>query len=373
MLMIGLSAATLTSCGGDKKTRDPFAYDAARPLGARVEHLGPRGEVELDRVTYSATDGEQVPALFARVPPGRPRKGCLVFELGLGTKKEDAEFAWTGAARLGLSTFTIDLRNHGERAASPDAWERAAGDPALLASMVRGTVLDLRRALDYLEQQPACRRNVGYAGVSLGGIIGALLAGRDERVRATALLSTPSSWRVLVDDTDAILPGLEQDPEALRAALRRLAPLDPDRWVGRIAPRPVIVFSGSDDPVVPPASAHGLYAAARQPKSLVDYRGAHDPFAAPDGAGNATRLANFLKTELADSGGTMSDVRGPLVRDGGAGHALHRRAPRPRRCCRQAADLSSLSSILLGRSQIGYSLFVSPCRGPIRSREHPRG
>ncbi len=301
-LVLGLAAAGLSSCGAERKAPvDPFAYDPAQPLNARVAHLGERGVVEVDHVTYSSSDGERVPALFARLPAGEPRRGCLIFQLGLGTKKEDAAFVWPGAARLGLSTFTIDIRFHGERAETPDTLDRVERDPALVASMVRGTVLDLRRALDYLETQPACRTNVGYAGVSLGGILGALLAGRDERIRAAALMAVPSSWRVLVDDTDAILPGLEDDATRLAAGLRLLSPLDPARWIGRISPRPVIVFSGSDDPVVPPAAAHALYAAAKKPKTLVDYNGDHDPFAGPDGTANAQRLADFLTSNLADN------------------------------------------------------------------------
>jgi fermentation-respiration switch protein FrsA (DUF1100 family) len=66
--------------------------------------------------------------------------------------------------------------------------------------------------------------------------------------------------------------GLE--PRAWRALWARLgawwlAPVEPARYAGRIAPRPVVLVNGLGDPLIPRSSVEALYAAAREPRRLV--------------------------------------------------------------------------------------------------------
>jgi fermentation-respiration switch protein FrsA (DUF1100 family) len=60
---------------------------------------------------------------------------------------------------------------------------------------------------------------------------------------------------------------------ALFAALLR--PLEPERTVGAIAPRPVLVVASGDDSWVPRESVERLFAAAREPKRMAWFGGAH--------------------------------------------------------------------------------------------------
>jgi fermentation-respiration switch protein FrsA (DUF1100 family) len=57
-----------------------------------------------------------------------------------------------------------------------------------------------------------------------------------------------------------------------------LGPYDLERWIGRIAPRPVMLVEGRHDPIVSPADALQLAAAARPPKTVLYFDGGHDPF-----------------------------------------------------------------------------------------------
>jgi hypothetical protein len=45
----------------------------------------------------------------------------MIRQFGYGAKKEDSAQAWQGLASLGFTTFSIDLRDYGARAASPYA------------------------------------------------------------------------------------------------------------------------------------------------------------------------------------------------------------------------------------------------------------
>jgi cephalosporin-C deacetylase-like acetyl esterase len=307
----------LAGCGGGDGVEEPpplpavpdsFSYDRSRPLDASVKRLG--GElgkrarasgVPVDSVTFTAADGERVPALFARPPREKRPYPCVIFENGLTSRKEQAAFLWAPIASVGVASFTIDLRYHGERATRRVNSAVAARDPELLPKMVRGTVLDLRRALDYLESRRDCDpRRLGYVGVSLTAITGALLAGVDDRVRAPALLTGGGNWAEIVRGDSLLLEGLEnrRDRSALRRALRRLAPLDPVRYAGHISPRAVLMVNGRQDRTITPASARALHAAARDPKTVDWYEGGHNVFFGVAGEDVTGELLSWLEREL---------------------------------------------------------------------------
>jgi fermentation-respiration switch protein FrsA (DUF1100 family) len=167
--------------------------------------------------------------------------------------------------------------------------------------MIRDDVIDLRRALDYLDGRPECRRNFGYLGTSEGALLGALLAGGDTRIHAAVLTSIGATWRsALLYGTDLLLPGITARPATMETAVRKLRAFDAARWIGKISPRPVLLVDGLRDPRVPVVEALNLDAAAREPKTLVLHRGGHDPFAAPDGQRVRDRIGLFLYDQLVD-------------------------------------------------------------------------
>jgi pimeloyl-ACP methyl ester carboxylesterase len=257
--------------------------------------------VELHTITFTSSyDGSQVAALEA-IPRGVCSRGCVIWQFGFGSQKEDSSQAWRRLASLGLSTFSIDLRHHGARSSGTAELERVSRSPTLYAEVIRGTVADLRSAIDYLQQQPYCRRNVAVAGVSLGGVIGAILAAIDERIKAAVIMSTPGRWReVLTQSAIPLFQGSAPDPEQLAAAQRILSPLDPARFIGQISPRAVLILNGREDEIVPLSTARALQAAAREPKTVVEYGGGHDPFSGPAGVSNAQAVASFLFRNLVE-------------------------------------------------------------------------
>lgn len=309
MLLVGAAAG----CGGvQPKAPAPvasLAYDRRAPLDVQDakskrfpadRHSRPIG---LDVSTFSyESDGRRVPAIMAR-PLKRASTGCLIWENGLFSKKEDSIIAWEGAGALGLTTFSIDLRGHGARAASSHTLANALKDPRQVYDIVRGSAIDLRRGIDYLDSKSFCKHNIGLVGGSLGGMIGAAVAGSDPRIEVAALLSVPGTWRELLTQTDLFLPGIEKDPKKFRAALDLLQPLDPVQWVAKISPRPLLLTRGDSDPIVSAAAFEDLAAAALQPVAVQTYAGGHNPFAPPDvtpgtARSNAAALTDFLRRQL---------------------------------------------------------------------------
>jgi fermentation-respiration switch protein FrsA (DUF1100 family) len=279
-------ALLIGGCGADKPARRMQTV----PVTSRSD-----GEVNVRTITYrSSFDGSRVAALAA-VPRAVPSRGCVIWQFGLGSKKEDSSVTWQGLASLGLTTVSIDFRYHGARASPTDS-EQLYRNPTLLPKLIRGTVGDFHSLIDYLEKQAYCSGNIAYAGVSLGGAIGAILAATDKRVQAAVLISTPGSWRG-VQPAD---PWTRRHPAVIAEFTRLLTPLDPDRFIGRISPRPVLIVSGIDDQTVLFRNARALQAAAREPKTIIDYQGGHNPIDSPDAASSAQAAVSFLLRNIVE-------------------------------------------------------------------------
>jgi hypothetical protein len=59
--------------------------------------------------------------------------------------------------------------------------------------------------------------------------MGSLLAGVDQRVQATVLVVSGADWRLFIEKSDALLPGIETNPAAAEHAVEVLDRVDPKR------------------------------------------------------------------------------------------------------------------------------------------------
>jgi pimeloyl-ACP methyl ester carboxylesterase len=231
-----------------------------------------------------------------------------MYQGGLGQTKEEFPQLRAGAAKLRLATFTIDPRNGGARG-SVAQMVAAIQQPETLLAMVLDTVVDLRIGLDYLESRPECHHNIGYMGTSFGGVVGTLLSAQDPRIEAAVLTSIGATFKeaILVGgltaksnpDIPVQVPAAATNPAVLAHAVSILSPYDPVKWVGRIAPRPLMLINGRFDPHVVPIGALELAAAAGDPKTVLYFNGGHNPFApGPDLNTVTTQVAQFLVSNL---------------------------------------------------------------------------
>lgn len=303
LLAVFAAALVIAGCGtdgADGPPPGPLYYDRTLPLKPQVGKVSKDGPVDVQRVTFDATDGERVPGLLA-LPGGEGARACVLYQGGIGSRKEDAGLVWRGLGALDIGTFTIDVRAQGERASSPDEFAGILNDPDALYDWLLGTELDLRRALDYLGSRPECDPlKIGYVGLSQGGILGTLLAGVDDRIAAAVIMSVGGDWdRALSTGGGLILPRQAADPQARKAALKRLEPLSLKTYVAKISPRPVLFLNGDKDTSIPLADARDLQAAAGQPKEVVVYDGPHNAFESPEALDAAVR---FIRDKLDEAG-----------------------------------------------------------------------
>lgn len=162
---------------------------------------------------------------------------------------------------------------------------RALHGPRVLLAIpaVRRAILDtppaILLALDHLLAQPYVDpRRVELVGVSLGSPFAVVAGALDPRCRRVWSIHGAGDLRRL------LAAGLERRIgfAPLREAVAALAYLcgagpsvAPERWVGRISPRPFVMVNGSGDERLPRRAILALYARARQPKELVWLPGPH--------------------------------------------------------------------------------------------------
>ena len=258
-----------------------FAYDTGEPLDPRIERRSrTTADARIEWLTYAGGDGERVPALFAVPRDARLPLACVIVGHGFRGDKESFPI-WDMLGRVGFATFAIDARSHGQRRDAA-VLDQVATDPALLADMLRQTVIDMRRGIDYLATRTECDpERIGYVGASMGGFLGSMLAGADVRVQAPVLLVSGADWETMLGSEVAQRFRREASPQDVERAREVLDPVDAKHWIGRISPRPVLMVNGDRDTSVPPDSARALHRAAREPKQVVWYEGGH---AIPSGA-----------------------------------------------------------------------------------------
>jgi dienelactone hydrolase len=257
-----------------------FAPEASAPLDlwlGAADPLGTLPDLRHQRLEYTSR-GDRVPGRLLLPPVGEGPFPLVLLQHGAGGSKhapylDAAAGPWV---RAGAAVASIDFPLHGERASAKltaDLLRGLAGSaPAvdgLRLGLVRQAVLDLVRAVDALASQPFIAADrITYAGFSMGAILGAIFLGIDARPRAAAL---------------ALGGGGAGPPE-----------VDPARFIGRFAPRPLLFVNAERDEVIPRAATEALFAAAGEPKQITWFDTNH---AGLRGAA-LKRMWEFLRPEL---------------------------------------------------------------------------
>jgi dienelactone hydrolase len=241
-----------------------FQPDADEPLGLwRRDEAPPESHPDLRAHAFEfSSRGDRVPGRLLLPPEARGPVPLVLLQHGASGSKDEPYMLQVAApwVRGGVAVASIDFPLHGARANPKMArllrdGLGLEGRPSqagrrVLREFVRQAVLDLRRTLDAAAQLPGVDTGrVGYAGLSLGSIVGATFCGIDPRPRAAAL---------------ALGGGGFGGPD-----------VDPVVHLPRFAPRPVLFVNMKGDETVPAPASEALFAAAGEPKEIVWFEGGH--------------------------------------------------------------------------------------------------
>jgi dienelactone hydrolase len=263
------------------------------PLDLRVEDETDSGTYVRRRVTYQSEPGLRIPAWLLvpkGVSPSHAAPGVLFLHGHSDFGKDNVARIDTSPERraeidrfkmdfgptLAESGFVVlapDLRGFGERCVDyPNPRTEYCPRNFMVAALMGTTVVaqhvcDLTTALDALETLPFVDGRLACAGLSLGGRMTMLIAALDRRVQ----VAVPSGCLNLFQER---YQALRQCGAQLFPGLIRYG--DSPEIFSLIAPRPMVVEWGLQDPLIPHDWAErGLqrirraYAASGSPDNLV--------------------------------------------------------------------------------------------------------
>ena len=212
-----------------------FSYDTELPFDLETLSVTDEEGIRVEHITFTSTPGEAVFADYYTATSGRQGRPHLVLvhggiRPGKASMRPIAEFL----VRQGFGVIAIDMPEFGERDtgmlksfSEADKHENLYNRESTYLQWVIQLVKDVGRTVDLLQSQyGADPESIGYVGFSRGGQAGTIVAGADERLRAVALMY-----------------GGHFD----RSETGHLGAACPANYIGRIAPRPLWLLSGTFD------------------------------------------------------------------------------------------------------------------------------
>ncbi len=209
----------LTSFLGVNAIADPLSTEADKiyrvlstyyatdmiPLEASVTESEKRQNSVKYEVRFRGNDREWVTGRL-EVPTGVSNPAVVILLHGLTQSKDqwwrvEGQYSFPSKhtqtlVENGVAVLALDARNHGSRKEAKDFdnpytyVEKQYFEAA--SKMISETVLDVRRAIDFLETQNNLdATRVGVAGFSLGGHIGWIAASVDKRIDRALIMAMP--------------------------------------------------------------------------------------------------------------------------------------------------------------------------------------
>ncbi|GMV95175.1 MAG: hypothetical protein AMXMBFR82_49530 [Candidatus Hydrogenedentota bacterium] len=259
-----------------KKSLDAGFYDgyeAEAPLNVRIRSVEEKDAYELYDLVFDGVAGMPVPTLLAFPPQGSGPFPCIIFLHGIGQSKGFMEEIAAPYTSAGFAFVSFDQYARGERKLEQS---NVLTDALGLRRRCALNVIETRRLVDYLVSRPDIAPGRIYLiGASFGAITGATAVAFEPRIQAAVMTYGGGDFDKLLSSEAAQSElGIFHWPvKTLVASLT--APADPVRYVGRVAPRPLLFQNGTHDALIPLEAADALYAAAKDPKTRTLYESDH--------------------------------------------------------------------------------------------------
>jgi len=230
-------------------------------------------------LTYRSVHDAEVTGLMALPGTGKSPFPVVILMHGLGDRKT-VDYIEAGNQYLldaGYAVLRLDISNHGDRFRYDYDFDLTAGYRYWTRDILSQTVFDLRRAVDFIQTRDELdHERIGYMGISLGGIIGTVFCGIDQRVKVPVIVLAGGNMNLMFG-----MDALSEDTKDY------LSIIDPVNFVGMISPRPLLMINARNDDVIPPLTSKLLFKAAKKPREIIWYPTKHHDLpidkAYPDG------------------------------------------------------------------------------------------
>ena len=270
-MCLPFSVLLLTSCERADAARqyDDYALLRGRLIAAETTASGARGRYALQRVRLRSSTGLEVTGRLLR-PSATTRMPAILLNNGRELNSNAIEYL---PADFGdIVVLSVDY---------PEAIPYEVG--------VRDLVFnggDIRKAArlippsfslagEWLSQRddvdPA---RVGLVATSFAVPFATIAAAMDARFRDVGLIYGAGDFATVMAANIDVKPRWLRRPMAWLAT-RAFREFEPERHVSLIAPRPLLMINGVDDPQMPRSAVESLFDAARDPKTLIWLRTGH--------------------------------------------------------------------------------------------------
>lgn len=219
-----------------------------------------------------------VPVGWREGEPGRPAIICLPI---LNGDEDLTAMMCTVLAARGMVAVTFKLPYYGVR--GPAEGRRAlSANPRVFLSALDQAGQEIRRLVDLLQARPEVNPGrVGIAGISLGGIMSATVAGMDERFHRAVLLLAGGDLPAIIHharETRQLSRTIQTLPPEERAAIeQRLRAFDPLTHAPALRSRArqgrVMMLNAGVDEVIPRACTEKLAEAVGLSDKVVWFEG----------------------------------------------------------------------------------------------------
>ena len=248
---------------------DEYAMLRGRLVAAETSAAGARGRYALQRVRLRSSTGLEVTGRLL-VPPSVKRAPAILLNDGRELNSRAIDYLPLDFGDVVV--LSIDY---------PEAIPYAVGVKDLV--MNRGTILKAARLipasfslagewLSLREDVDAAR--VGLVATSFAVPFATIAAVLDARFRDVGLIYGAGDFATVMAANIDLRPRWLRRPAAWLAT-RAFREFEPERHVALIAPRPLLMVNGLDDPQMPRDAVESLFNAARDPKTLIWLRTGH--------------------------------------------------------------------------------------------------
>lgn len=271
-LLIALSGLVVLVFGlrayAGRDYRPVFARTAGELIAVRDSTsvgLGEDGKRVTDVTLVSDTGFEVRVRVRAPATPVNERHPGAILVAGYQTGRKSADIP-DDIGNLVLAA--VDYPYDGPKTIN-GFWEWAKTFPEIRDAIVETPAALLLVAQYMYSREDVDPERVSVIGVSLGVPFTAAVAATDRRLASAALLhgGADISRMVSYAYADAGPPWVVYLLANFTALL--FAPLEPAKYVGEIAPRPILMVNATDDEYIHRRSAEALYARAREPKEII--------------------------------------------------------------------------------------------------------
>ena len=244
---------------------DFFKYDARLPLDLQVTRTEDERGVQREYLSFQGSSGVRVTAVLSRQPgSGGGLRPAIIFLHGGVPQGKEATLPVAGVlARAGWTVLSIDMPYFGDRKtdflttfSEQEKHDKLYNQPSTYLSWVTQITKEVSRAYDLLvAERGVDPRRVALLGSSRGAMIGSIVGGIERRFAAVVLLF------------GAHFDALETT---------HLPAACPANYIGRIAPRPLLMVNATrDSDMIREVAVEPLFKLARQPKEIIWTDGGH--------------------------------------------------------------------------------------------------